>query len=178
MRWLHRATVLGLQPFQQVSNHPIPEVRNLNIIVEVTHEATLPDGTAVEFFPKKATPGSSGYDLKAAKAATVWPWTRQVIPAGFKIQLLPGYEAQVRARSGLALKKGITMANGIGTIDADYRGEMGVLVINLSDEPFIAEIGDRIAQMVIMALPQVVLKPGKVGETKRGEGGFGSTGVK
>ena len=142
----------------------------VNVIIETTREG-------VEL-PARATRGSSGFDLRAAEACTVGPGERKVVPCGFKIQVPLGYEVQVRARSGLALKQGITMANGIGTVDSDYRGEMGVIVINLSHEAWSCAKGDRIAQMVIMQVPQVVLKLGKVNETTRAEGGYGHTGVK
>ena len=107
------------------------------------------------------------------------PMERRLIPTGLHIALPAGYEAQVRPRSGLALKKGITVLNSPGTIDADYRGEVGVLLINLSQEEFVVNDGERIAQMVIARHEQGSFTPVEVlDETERGEGGYGHTGVK
>lgn len=109
---------------------------------------------------------------------TLKPLERRLIPTGLHIALPVGYEAQVRPRSGLALKKGITVLNTPGTIDADYRGEIGVILINLSQEDFVIEDGERIAQMVIARHEQGEFIPVEVlNETERGEGGFGHTGV-
>ena len=109
---------------------------------------------------------------------TLKPLERRLIPTGLHIALPVGYEAQVRPRSGLALKKGITVLNTPGTIDADYRGEIGVILINLSQENFVIEDGERIAQMVIARHEQGEFIPVEVlNETERGEGGFGHTGV-
>ena len=111
--------------------------------------------------------------------STVKPLERRLIPTGLHIALPAGYEAQVRPRSGLALKKGITVLNSPGTIDADYRGEVGVLLINLSQEEFVVNDGERIAQMVIARHEQAEFVEVEVlDETERGEGGYGHTGVK
>ena len=131
--------------------------------------------------PQYATPLSAGMDLRANIDApvTLRPLERHLIPTGLFIALPPGYEAQVRPRSGLALKKGITVLNSPGTIDADYRGELGVLLINLSTEPFVIEAGERIAQMVIARHEQgEFCLVEELDETERGEGGYGHTGVK
>ena len=131
--------------------------------------------------PQYATPLSAGMDLRANIDApiTLRPLERCLIPTGLFIALPPGYEAQVRPRSGLALKKGITVLNSPGTIDADYRGELGVLLINLSTEPFVIEAGERIAQMVIARHEQgEFCLVEELDETERGEGGYGHTGVK
>ena len=131
--------------------------------------------------PAYATPQSAGMDLRANIEApiTLRPLERRLIPTGLHIALPEGYEAQVRPRSGLALKRGITVLNSPGTIDADYRGEVGVLLINLSQEDFVINDGERIAQMVIARHEQadfVVVE--ELDQTERGEGGYGHTGVK
>ena len=131
--------------------------------------------------PQYATPQSAGMDLRANldEPVTLQPLERRLIPTGLHIALPAGYEAQVRPRSGLALKKGITVLNTPGTIDADYRGEIGVVLINLSQEPFVVNDGERIAQMVIARHEQGTFIPVEVlDETERGEGGYGHTGVK
>ena len=131
--------------------------------------------------PQYATPQSAGMDLRANIDApiTLKPFERRLIPTGLHIALPAGYEAQVRPRSGLALKKGITVLNTPGTIDADYRGEIGVVLINLSQEDFVVEDGERIAQMIIARHEQGHFVPVEVlDETERGEGGYGHTGVK
>lgn len=130
--------------------------------------------------PAYATPLSAGLDLRAniESAVTLQPMERKLIPTGLYIALPEGYEAQVRPRSGLALKKGITVLNSPGTIDADYRGEICVILINLSTEPFIIEDGERIAQMVIARHEQAQWEQVEIlNETERGAGGFGHTGV-
>ena len=123
---------------------------------------------------------ASGMDLYAANDEDIElkPLQRKLIPTGIKIELNKGYEAQIRARSGLSIKNGITLVNCIGTIDADYRGEVCVALINLSDETFTVKRGDRIAQMVIapVILPEVEIVD-ELSETARATGGFGSTGV-
>lgn len=131
--------------------------------------------------PQYATTQSAGMDLRANldEAVTLKPLERHLIPTGLHISLPAGYEAQVRPRSGLALKKGITVLNSPGTIDADYRGEIGVVLINLSQEDFVVEDGERIAQMVIARYEQADFEVVEVlDETVRGEGGYGHTGVK
>ena len=131
--------------------------------------------------PKYATPQSAGMDLRAnlEEPIILRPLERRLIPTGLHIALPAGYEAQVRPRSGLALKKGITVLNSPGTIDADYRGEVGVLLINLSQEDFVVNDGERIAQMVIARHEQGEFEAVEMlDETERGEGGYGHTGVK
>ena len=131
--------------------------------------------------PAYATPQSAGMDLRANldEPLTLHPIERKLVKTGLFIALPEGYEAQVRPRSGLALKHGITVLNTPGTIDADYRGEVGVLLINLSQDDFVIEDGERIAQMVIARHEQsefVVVE--ELDETERGAGGYGHTGVK
>lgn len=130
--------------------------------------------------PAYATPQSAGLDLRANLESPVvlQPMERRLIPTGLYIALPPGYEAQVRPRSGLALKHGITVLNSPGTIDADYRGEVGVLLINLSHEPFTVNDGERIAQMVVARHEQAAFEPVELlDETERGAGGYGHTGM-
>lgn len=131
--------------------------------------------------PAYATSFSAGMDLKAniTEPVLLEPLERAMIPTGLFIELPQGYEAQVRPRSGLAAKFGITVANAPGTIDADYRGEIKVILINLSKEKFVINPGERIAQMVVAKHETVEWEEvGTLGETQRGEGGFGSTGRK
>ncbi len=131
--------------------------------------------------PQYATPQSAGMDLRANldEPITLQPQQRRLIPTGLYIALPSGYEAQVRPRSGLALKHGITVLNAPGTIDADYRGEVGVLLVNLSQEPFVVNDGERIAQMVIARHEQgEFVEVDALDETERGAGGYGHTGVK
>ena len=131
--------------------------------------------------PAYATVQSAGMDLRANidEPIVLKPLERRLIPTGLHIALPAGYEAQVRPRSGLALKKGITVLNSPGTVDADYRGEVGVLLINLSQEDFVINDGERIAQMVIARHEQGEFVSVEVlDETERGEGGYGHTGVK
>ncbi|MBQ3751951.1 MAG: dUTP diphosphatase [Prevotella sp.] len=131
--------------------------------------------------PQYATPQSAGMDLRANldEPVTLQPLEHRLIPTGLYIALPPGYEAQVRPRSGLALKHGITVLNAPGTIDADYRGEVGVLLVNLSQEPFVVNDGERIAQMVIARHEQgEFVEVDALDETERGAGGYGHTGVK
>lgn len=131
--------------------------------------------------PAYETAGSAGMDLRAALAEgetlVLEPGQRKLIPTGLKIALEPGYEAQVRPRSGLALKHGISAPNAPGTIDSDYRGEIGVILINHGELPFEIKRGDRIAQMVIARYEQAqMVEVPALDETDRGDGGFGSTG--
>ena len=131
--------------------------------------------------PTYATVSSAGLDLKAVLDAsiTLTPLERKIIGTGLKIALPEGYEAQVRPRSGLAAKHGITVLNAPGTIDADYRGEIGVILVNLSNDAFTIQPGERIAQLVVAQYSQVSWQPTiNMEETDRGEGGFGSTGKK
>lgn len=145
---------------------------NVNIQVTLLHDDAQ--------LPAYQTTGSAGMDLHARLDGplTLGPLERTVVPTGIAIALPEGYEAQIRARSGLSSKHGITMVNGVGTIDSDYRGEVGALVINLSNETFVIEPGMRIAQMVIARYDradwQVV---SSLDETERGVNGFGSTGI-
>lgn len=131
--------------------------------------------------PAYETAGSAGMDLRAAVAedapVTLEPGARGLIPTGLKIALQPGFEAQVRPRSGLALKHGITCLNTPGTVDSDYRGEVGVILVNLGQAPFVIRRGERIAQMVIARHEQAAIAVVEsLDETARGAGGFGSTG--
>lgn len=131
--------------------------------------------------PTYATPQSAGLDLRANLEAPIVlrPMERRLIPTGLHIALPDGYEAQVRPRSGLALKHGLTVLNAPGTIDADYRGEIGVVLINLSQEDFTVNDGERIAQLVVARYEQVVFTLAEtLDKTERGEGGYGHTGVK
>ena len=142
--------------------------------IEIINESHHP-------LPRYTTPLSAGMDLRANLDAPVVlrPLERRLIPTGLRIALPEGYEAQVRPRSGLALKKGITVLNTPGTVDADYRGEVGVILINLSQEDFVVEDGERIAQMVIARHEQAELVEVSVlSDTERGAGGFGHSGVK
>lgn len=132
--------------------------------------------------PAYQTPGSAGLDLPAAvpedAPETIAPGEWKLIPTGICIALPDGYEAQVRPRSGLAAKKGITCLNAPGTVDADYRGELKVNLINHGKEPFVVQRGERIAQMVIAEVTQIAWEPvDSLDDTERGAGGFGSTGV-
>jgi len=129
--------------------------------------------------PKYATPGSSGMDLCAIEHATINPGEIKLIPTGLQMELPPNTEAQIRPRSGLAMKSGITIPNSPGTIDNDYRGDIGILLQNLGKEPFNIKPGDRIAQMVIVECRQydVTEVIYDLSQTERGAGGFGSTGV-
>ncbi len=130
--------------------------------------------------PAYATEASAGMDLRAnlSEPVVLHPLERRLIPTGLFIALPVGYEAQIRPRSGLALKKGITVLNSPGTIDADYRGEIGVILINLSNEDFVVEDGERICQMVIARHEQAEwVEVTELDDTERGAGGFGHTGV-
>jgi dUTP pyrophosphatase len=129
--------------------------------------------------PARATEHAAGFDLCADLDAQLMipPGGRHAVPTGWAIAIPAGHEAQIRPRSGLALKHGVTCLNSPGTIDADYRGEIKVILANLGAEPFLIQPGDRIAQMVVQRLPEVTVKPvASLDETARGAGGFGSTG--
>lgn len=129
--------------------------------------------------PEYATLSSAGLDLRAhlGKDIVLKPMERTLVPTGLYIELPAGYEAQIRPRSGLALKSGISIVNSPGTIDSDYRGEIGVILINLSDQDFIIHDGDRICQMVINEYKQIQWKQvEELNESDRGDGGFGHTG--
>jgi dUTP pyrophosphatase len=139
-------------------------------ILRLPHAADLP-------LPSYATAGSAGLDLRAAEAFTLKPGERALVPTGLSIALPENFEAQVRPRSGLAVKHGVTVLNSPGTIDSDYRGEIKVPLINHGTEDFVIARGDRIAQMVIAAVEQVTLVEVKsLDETTRGAKGFGSSG--
>ena len=131
--------------------------------------------------PKYETPGSSGMDLAAfiKQDVIINPGDKVIIPTGFSLSIPMGYEVQIRPRSGLAAKKGITVLNTPGTIDSDYRGEIKVILINLSRDKFTIKNGERIAQMVFCPITQIIIEEVKeLSETERGLGGFGSTGTK
>ena len=150
------------------------KVHEVTVAVQrLPHAADLP-------LPAYATPDSAGLDLLAAIDTPVElaPGERRLVPTGLKIALPAGYEAQVRPRSGLALKHGVTLLNSPGTIDADYRGEVGVILINLGQTTFTITRGERIAQMVVAPVSRLVWREqrGDLSATQRGEGGFGSTG--
>ncbi|EDP62006.1 dUTPase [alpha proteobacterium BAL199] len=142
-------------------------------ITRLPHGADLP-------LPAYETAGAAGMDLRAAigESVTLAPGERTAVPTGIAIALPAGYEAQVRARSGLARRHGIAMVNAPGTVDSDYRGELQVLLINLGQEPFTLTRGDRIAQMVVAPVARAsFVEVDTLDETARGAGGFGSTGV-
>jgi dUTP pyrophosphatase len=144
-------------------------------IQRLAHAADLP-------LPRYETAGAAGMDLVAANPAdapiVLQPMQRILVPTGLVFQLEPGFEAQVRPRSGLAFKHGVTVLNAPGTIDADYRGEVQVLLVNLGSEPFTIVRGMRIAQMVVAPVTMVEpIEVGQVDETGRAAGGFGSTGL-
>ena len=143
------------------------------ITVKIIHDSSNP-------LPAYETPSSAGMDVRARldSPVTLQPLQRALIPTGLRIQLPQGYECQVRPRSGLALKHGISLVNTPGTVDADYRGEIGIIVINLSDQPYTITDGERIAQLVIKEYVHVTWEQvDRIDETERGEGGFGHTGV-
>jgi dUTP pyrophosphatase len=144
----------------------------MSILVKIINQSTHP-------LPAYATPDAAGMDLKAdiAEPVTLRPLERKLIPTGIFIELPSGYEAQVRPRSGLALKQGITCLNSPGTVDADYRGELKVILINLSDADQVIHPGDRIAQMVVGTVEKVEWQMvTELNGTMRNEGGFGHTG--
>lgn len=131
--------------------------------------------------PAYETSSSAGMDVRAnlTERIVLKPMDRALIPTGLFLEIPTGFECQVRPRSGLAYKKGITVLNSPGTIDADYRGEVGVILVNLSNEEFVVEDGERIAQLVFAEYVQAAWVPAEeLSETERGQGGFGSTGVK
>lgn len=145
----------------------------MEIQVRLTKPAQTP-------LPAYQTPASAGMDLRAALDAplVLEPGARSLIPTGLRLEIPPGYEGQVRPRSGLALKRGLTVLNAPGTIDADYRGEVGVILINLSREAQRIEPGERIAQLVFAPVARAVLvESDSLADSERGAGGFGSTGA-
>jgi dUTP pyrophosphatase len=142
-------------------------------LLRLPHGADLP-------LPAYATPLAAGMDLLAAvtEPATLTPGERRLIPTGVVLALPAGFEAQVRPRSGLALRHGVTVLNSPGTIDADYRGEIGVILVNLGQVPFTVARGDRIAQLVVAPVARVAWEENStLAETERGASGFGSTGI-
>ncbi|MDR3138194.1 MAG: dUTP diphosphatase [Treponema sp.] len=150
-----------------VNRTPEPNIR----VLKKNPEARL---------PQYETEGASGMDLRALlfKELVIPPLGRERIPTGLIMEIPPGYEGQIRPRSGLAARQGITVLNSPGTIDADYRGEVEIILINLGNEPVTIHDGDRIAQLVITPVNRaIILESGLLSETKRGKGGFGSTGV-
>ncbi|MFZ7119767.1 MAG: dUTP diphosphatase [Eubacteriaceae bacterium] len=145
-----------------------------NCIIKIINKSNYP-------IPKYQTSGSAGVDIHAnlSKSTLIKKGEIKLIPTGLFITVPSGYEAQIRARSGLSLKHGITLANGIGTIDSDYRGEIKVIIINLGTEDYIIEPGERIAQMVIKKYIYANFQEVEIlDETKRGQGGFGHSGIK
>lgn len=138
----------------------------------------MEDGCS-ELFPTKAHESDAGWDLRAKENYYIRAKQRILIKTGVFIELPLGYEAQVRSRSGLALKHGLTVLNSPGTIDCAYRGEIGVIILNTSPDNFRVVQGDRIAQMIIQKLPEInLIQADTLDETNRGDGGFGSSGVK
>jgi len=128
--------------------------------------------------PAYATAGAAGFDLRAAEGAVIVPGARHVVPTGFAVAVPQGWEMQIRPRSGLATRHGVTVMNSPGTVDSDYRGPLMVCLVNLGAEAFRIARGDRIAQAVIAPAPQLgVMEVGELDATVRGERGFGSTGV-
>ena len=151
-----------------MTDRPTVELR----VVRVPGARDLP-------LPDRATPDASGFDLRARldEPLRLEPGQRARVPTGIRIELPVGFEAQVRPRSGLALRQGVGLLNGPGTIDADYRGEIGVILINLGNDPVTVERGERVAQLVVQQVPRVALtEVESLDETARGGGGFGHTG--
>ena len=169
------AELVGIDDFDQLDDVDGPPDVPLEITVK-----RLPHGESLPL-PAYQTEGASGVDLTAAVPAdsplTLAPGARALVPTGIALQIPLGIEGQVRPRSGLALKHGVTVLNAPGTIDADYRGEIGVVLINHGTEPFTIARGDRIAQLVFaIVVPAAFVEEAMLVETKRGAGGFGSTG--
>ena len=129
--------------------------------------------------PRYMSPHAAGMDVAADldQPLVLAPGARAAVPTGLALEIHPGYEVQVRPRSGLALKHGVTVANAPGTIDADYRGELKVILVNLGEQPFVVQRGERVAQLVLAAVARAeVIEVEALSETERGDGGFGSTG--
>ena len=145
------------------------------------HEITVKiwrEASTIEI-PKYATPGSSGVDLCSMKYCIIKPGELAMIPTGIRLEIPEGYEGQIRPRSGLALNHRIIIPNAPGTIDADYRGEILIMLMNMGTEPFSLSFGDRIAQLVFVPVAHANFEPVKeLSPTKRGSGGFGSTGIR
>ncbi len=143
------------------------------MIVKIVNKSSNP-------LPEYKTIGSSGMDLLSnnEEIITIQPMERHLVPTGLFLEIPLGYEGQVRARSGLSIKNGITLVNCVGTIDSDYRGELKIPIINLGDQPFEIKKGDRIAQLIVTKYEQVLWEETKeIEESSRGHGGFGSTGI-
>ena len=139
-------------------------------VVRLAHGGNLP-------LPSYQTPHAAGMDLYAARASMLNPGERALVPTGLTVEIPEGFEAQIRPRSGLALRHGITLLNSPGTIDADYRGEIGVILINHGSEPFEVALGERIAQLVVAPVSKCVWEEvAELAATSRGKEGFGSTG--
>ncbi|MDR7869952.1 MAG: dUTP diphosphatase [Tissierellaceae bacterium] len=141
--------------------------------IKIVNKSNLP-------LPSYKTSGSAGIDLQACISSPIElkPFDRALIPTGLYVSIPEGFEGQIRGRSGLALKNGITLANGIGTIDSDYRGEIKVILINLGQDPFVIKNGDRIAQFVLSKYELIEFEEvDSLEDTSRGEGGFGHTGI-
>lgn len=165
------SNVIHLQA-SDVHIHPEPE------LVRGTLPVAFKKLTETALMPRYATELAAGADLHADEGVILRPGERKLVSTGIAIALPEGYEAQVRPRSGLAFKNGVTVLNAPGTVDADYRGELKVLLINHGTELFIAEPGDRIAQLVVAPVQKVgFVEMDELPSTERGEGGFGSTGV-
>jgi dUTP pyrophosphatase len=161
--------------------NPLMSATSSDILGPVVNLKRLPHGKGLEL-PAYETAGAAGMDLRAAvgddEPMTLAPGARALVPTGFVMEIPQGFEAQIRPRSGLAFKNGVTCLNTPGTIDSDYRGEVKVLLINLGQEDFVITRGMRIAQMVIAPVTQVRLTVvAETSDTTRGAGGFGSTGV-
>lgn len=149
------------------------DVRPEHIKVKIINDSHHP-------MPAYATPGSAGMDVRAflKEPITLRPLERALVPTGIRLQLPQGYECQIRPRSGLAIRNGISLVNTPGTVDSDYRGEICAIVINLSNEPFTINDGERICQMVITRYTRVTWEPvNRIDRTERGDGAFGHTGV-
>lgn len=145
-----------------------------NVKVSIVNRSSAP-------LPQYATEGAAGMDIRASLSAplTLEPGARALVPTGLSVELPEGFEMQLRPRSGLALKHGITLLNSPGTIDADYRGEIGVIMANMGSEPFVINDGDRICQAVVARYAKVEwVQVDVLGHTDRGDGGFGHSGVK
>lgn len=149
------------------------DVRPEHIKVKIINDSHHP-------MPAYATPGSAGMDVRAflKEPITLRPLERALVPTGIRLQLPQGYECQIRPRSGLAIRNGISLVNTPGTVDSDYRGEISAIVINLSNEPFTINDGERICQMVVTRYTRVTWEPvNRIDRTERGDGAFGHTGV-
>jgi dUTP pyrophosphatase len=144
------------------------------MIDQIRIPMALGDGAVA---PSYATPGAAGLDLRSTEEVVLCPGERRLVPTGVRLAIPEGYEGQVRGRSGLALRHGIGLVNAPGTIDSDYRGEIGVILINLGAEPVVLPKGERVAQLVIAAVARAELAIDVLPDTDRGEGGFGSTGL-